>query len=78
MRFLLDEFPHKLLAFLIVQDDDLDPFGLQMILTPHKRLVLGYDDPCNLVQDASTGAHVTGTERSIHRGTFVSRSRQAT
>lgn len=34
MRFLLDEFPHKLLAFLIVQDDDLDPFGLQMILTP--------------------------------------------
>lgn len=78
MGFLLDEFAHQVLALVVIKDDDLDATSLEILLSANKGLVLADDDPLDLVQDTSTGAHVAGAEGCVHGGAFVGGSGQTT
>ena len=42
----------------IVEHDDLDAAGAQVVLAAHERGVLAHDDPGDLVQQDRPGAHV--------------------
>ena len=71
MRFLLDELPHQFFTLFVIKDHDLDTARLQILLSANKGLVLANDNPLDLVQDASTGAHVARAERCVHGGSFI-------
>ena len=68
---LADELVHQLFALLALHVDDLDAARLEVRLATQESLILAEHDAGDLVEDAGTGAHVTGRERGVHGGALV-------
>ena len=71
LRLLADKFTHQLLAFLAFNVHNLNATLLQIRLTAEERLVLAEYNTVDLVQNASTGAHIARRERGVHRCPLV-------
>ena len=77
LRLLADEFTHQVLALLALNIYNLNTTLLQIRLAAEERLVLAEYKTVNLVQNASTGAHVARRERGVHRCSLIGGSGQA-
>lgn len=54
----LNELIHQLLALCIVQHNNFDTAGFEILLTTEEGSVFSDDDTWNVVQQNSTSAHV--------------------
>ena len=73
LRLLLDELPQRLLAFRIIETNDLNTSRLQILFSSHVWVIhiLPKDDSLDSIEQARTSAHVTGRERGEHGGTLI-------
>lgn len=78
LRLLADEFTHQVLAFLALNVHNLDTTLLQIRLAAQEGLILAEHNAVDLVQNASTGAHIAGRKRSVHCCTLVCGGGKAT
>lgn len=78
LRLLLHKLLHELLTLCVVQNHNLLPAALKVVLTTHEALVLAHNNALNLVEDASTGAHVARRQGGVHSSALVGRSGQTT
>jgi hypothetical protein len=71
LGLLADEFTHQILALLALNIHNLNTTLLQIRFAAEERLVLAEHNTVDLIQNASTGAHVAGRERGVHRCSLV-------
>lgn len=72
------EFPHQAFAFFILKYNEFNTFLLKICLAANKGIVFPNHDPCNLVQNAGSCAHLAWGKSCVHCGTPVSCRREST
>lgn len=72
------ELLHQAFAFFVLKYNQFNTFLLKICLAADKGSVFPNHDPCNLVQNAGSCAHLAWGKSCVHCGTPVSRRREST